>query len=159
SKRTRAAELRELESRAIFFAMSMGFLATTRMLRTSPFAATAIPGRATMFSMRWYSMAGMMAMSAAPRRRASAHCEGTVKERSYLSASGPSANPQTSGAVLRYSTIEMRSLAIFGEIVTHGRGTPCDVRAVGGGQNGSEWCSGDPRKYPRLESHPILCFE
>src|ERR1700686_2137510 len=55
-------------------------------------------------------MAGMMAMSVAPVRRASAHCEGTVKERSYLPCSGPWVKPRTSGAVLRYCTTEMRSL-------------------------------------------------
>src|SRR5579863_7594800 len=55
-------------------------------------------------------MAGMMAMSTSPRRSASAHCEGTVNESSYLPVSGPSVKPQTSGAVFRYSTIEMRSL-------------------------------------------------
>jgi len=60
--------------------------------------------------MRWYSMAGMMAMSAAPVRSSSAHCEGTVKERSYLPCSGPCVKPRTSGAVLRYWTMEMRSL-------------------------------------------------
>ncbi len=50
-----------------------------------------------------------MATSASPRRSASAHCDGTVKERSYLPASGPLVKPHTSGAVFRNSTIEMRS--------------------------------------------------
>ena len=95
------------------FAMSIGRFDTTKMLRTSPFAATAIPGSATTFSIRWYSIAGMMATSTSPRRNASAHCDGTVNERSYLPASGPSVNPHTSGAVFRYSTIEMRSLLTF----------------------------------------------
>src|SRR5438046_7318894 len=60
--------------------------------------------------MRGYSMAGMMATSARPERKSSAHCEGTVKDKSYLPRSGPLVKPQTSGAVLRYCTIEMRSL-------------------------------------------------
>src|SRR5258708_24014170 len=51
----------------------------------------------------------MIAVSAVPVRRASAHCEGTVKERSYLSRRPPCVNPRTSGAVLRYCTTEMRS--------------------------------------------------
>src|ERR1700682_5687202 len=54
-------------------------------------------------------MAGMMAMSAAPVRKASAHSEGTVNDKSYLPQSGPSVNPQTRGAVFRYCTMEMRS--------------------------------------------------
>src|SRR5580704_12222177 len=91
----------------------IGFLETTRMLRTSPFAATDIPANATTFSMRWYSIEGMIATSAAPVRRASAHCDGQVNDKSYLPASGPSVNPQTSGAVFKYSTIEMRSLLIL----------------------------------------------
>ena len=45
-------------------------------------AATAIPGSTTIPSMRWYSMAGMMATSAWPARSASAQSDGTVKERS-----------------------------------------------------------------------------
>src|SRR5487761_426152 len=57
-------------------------------------------------------MAGMMATSASPRRNASAHCDGTVNERSYFPARGPSVKPQTSGAVFRNSTIETRNLAI-----------------------------------------------
>ena len=46
------------------FANSIGFFATTRMLRTSPFAATDIPGNITRFSIRWYSIAGIIAMTA-----------------------------------------------------------------------------------------------
>src|SRR5487761_344010 len=57
-------------------------------------------------------MAGMMATSTSPRRNASAHCEGTVNDRSYLPARGPSVKPHTSGAVFRYSTMEMRNLAM-----------------------------------------------
>src|SRR5712664_1805459 len=56
----------------------------------------------------------MMAMSAAPVRSSSAHCEGTVNERSYLPCSGPCVKPRTSGAVLRYCTTEMRSLLMKG---------------------------------------------
>jgi len=59
--------------------------------------------------MRWYSMAGMMATSARPARKSSAHCEGTVNDSSYLPWSGPLVKPQTSGAVFRYCTMEMRS--------------------------------------------------
>src|SRR5438477_2685769 len=55
-------------------------------------------------------MAGMMATSARPERKSSAHCEGTVNDKSYLPSSGPLVKPQTSGAVLRYCTMEMRSL-------------------------------------------------
>src|ERR1700676_3612022 len=58
-------------------------------------------------------MAGMMAMSAAPWRSASAHKDGTVKERSYLPRSEPFVKPHTNGAVFRYCTIEMRSLGKF----------------------------------------------
>src|ERR1700692_1776855 len=54
-------------------------------------------------------MAGMIAMSAAPVRKASAHCEGTVKERSYFPCNGPCVKPQTNGAVFRYCTMETRS--------------------------------------------------
>src|SRR5258706_15793684 len=63
-------------------------------------------------------MAGMIPTSARPAFRPSAHCEGTANERSYRPASGPSVKPQTSGAVFRNSTIEMRNLSIF----THVRG-------------------------------------
>src|SRR5579859_3311537 len=55
-------------------------------------------------------MAGMMATSARPNRKSSAHCEGTVNDRSYFAWSGPLVKPQTSGAVFRYCTMEMRSL-------------------------------------------------
>ena len=48
-------------------------------------------------------------MSAAPVRIASAHREGTVKDKSYFPASGPFVKPQTSGAVFKYCTIDMRS--------------------------------------------------
>src|SRR5271169_6773704 len=116
--RTSACELRELASNAMRCARWIGFLETTRMLRTSPFAATAIPGSATTFSMRWYSIEGMIATSAAPVRNASAHCDGHVNDKSYFPASGPSVNPQTSGAVFKYSTIEMRSLLIL-ELATY----------------------------------------
>src|SRR5882724_13003488 len=71
-------------------------------------------GRITRLGMRWYSMAGMMAMSAAPVRSASAQSDGTVKERSYLPWSGPWVKPRTSGAVFRYCTTEMRSLFTLG---------------------------------------------
>src|SRR5277367_1146002 len=98
----------------------IGFFETTRMLRTSPFAATAIPGSATTFSVRWYSIEGMIATSAAPLRNASAHCDGHVNDKSYLPASGPSVNPHTSGAVFKYSTIEMRSLLIL-QLATYER--------------------------------------
>src|SRR5271156_5662433 len=54
-------------------------------------------------------MAGMMAMSTLFVRRASAHCEGMVKDRSYLPRNGPCEKPHTNGAVFKYSTIEMRS--------------------------------------------------
>ncbi len=63
--------------------------------------------------MRWYSIAGMMAMSAAPVRKASAHSDGTVNESSYLPRRGPLVKPQTSGVVFRYWTMEMRS---FGKV-------------------------------------------
>jgi hypothetical protein len=63
--------------------------------------------------MRWYSIEGMIPMSARPARKSSAHCEGTANKSSYLPARGPSVKPQTSGAVFRNSTMEMRSLPIF----------------------------------------------
>src|SRR5271155_5061782 len=56
----------------------------------------------------------MIAMSAAPVRSASAHCEGTVKDKSYLPSSGPCVKPRTSGAVFRYCTMEMRSFCTLG---------------------------------------------
>jgi hypothetical protein len=52
-------------------------------------------------------------MSAAPVRIASAHREGTVKDKSYFPASGPFVKPQTSGAVFKYCTIDMRSFCTF----------------------------------------------
>src|ERR1700680_2753953 len=58
-------------------------------------------------------IAGMMPTSARPAFRSSAHCDGTANERSYRPWSGPSVKPQTSGAVFRNSTMEMRSLPIF----------------------------------------------
>src|SRR5450631_1074931 len=106
--------LRELLSSAMLRAFSSGTLETRSRLRTRVLLAMARSGRMTRSSMRWYSMAGMMATSAAPVRRASAHCDGTVKERSYLPLRGPLVKPQTSGAVFRYLTIEMRS---FGKLV------------------------------------------
>src|ERR1700686_5477204 len=54
-------------------------------------------------------MAGIMATSARPSRRSSAHCEGTVNERSYLFCRAPRVKPYTKGAVFRYCTTEMRS--------------------------------------------------
>src|SRR6266849_6489643 len=53
----------------------------------------------------------MMATSAAPLRSASAHCDGTVNESSYLPWREPFVKPHTKGAVFRYCTIDMRSLA------------------------------------------------
>ena len=63
--------------------------------------------------MRWYSIAGMIAMSAALVRSASAQSDGMVKDKSYLPLSGPFVKPQMSGAVLRYWTMEMRSFGKF----------------------------------------------
>src|ERR1700722_1699439 len=87
----------------------MGFLETSRRLRTDFFEAIERSGRITRSGMRWYSMAGIIATSAAPERSASAHWDGTVKESSYFPRSGPCVKPRTSGAVFRYSTIEMRT--------------------------------------------------
>src|ERR1700719_4817524 len=87
----------------------MGFLETSRRLRTDFFEAIERSGRITRSGMRWYSMAGIIATSAAPERSASAHWDGTVQESSYLPRSGPCVKPRTSGAVFRYSTIEMRT--------------------------------------------------
>src|SRR5271156_3956990 len=56
----------------------------------------------------------MMAMSAAPVRSASAHCDGTVNDKSYFPASGPFVKLQTSGAVFKYCTIDMRSFCTLG---------------------------------------------
>src|ERR1700730_3547515 len=58
-------------------------------------------------------MAGMIPTSARPAFRSSAHCDGTANERSYRPARGPSVKTQTSGAVFRNSTMEMRRLTIF----------------------------------------------
>src|SRR6202049_2284678 len=55
----------------------------------------------------------MIAISAAPMRSASAHGDGTVKDKSYFPASGPFVKPQTSGAVFKYCTIDMRSFCTF----------------------------------------------
>src|SRR5260370_38990103 len=55
------------------------------------------------------SMAGIRGTAAGPVRNCSAHCDGTVNDKSYLPRSGPLVKPQTSGAVFRYWTIEMRS--------------------------------------------------
>ncbi len=85
-------------------------------LRTCFFDAMAMSGRITKSGMRWYSMAGMIATSAWPVRNCSAHCEGTVKDKSYLPRSGPLVKPQTSGAVFRYCTMEMRSFVTVREV-------------------------------------------
>jgi hypothetical protein len=79
-----------------------GFLETSSKLRTAPFEAIDNPGRTTKLGIRGYSIAGMMAMSAAFVRRASAHCEGTVNESWYFSRNAPCVKPRTSGAVFRY---------------------------------------------------------
>src|SRR6266705_1319041 len=63
-------------------------------------------------------MAGMMPTSARPAFRSSAHCDGTANERWYTAVRGPSVKPQTSGAVFRNSTMEMRSLPIFANAST-----------------------------------------
>src|SRR5260370_885393 len=82
-------------------------LETISRLRTRSLEAMERSGRMTRFGMRCSSMAGMIATSAAPARRASAHSDGTVNERSYLPCSGPCVKPRTSGAVLRYCTTEV----------------------------------------------------
>src|SRR3984885_10487366 len=110
--------LRELLSSAIRRAFSSGSFETSSKLRTLVLLAIARSGRMTRSSMRWYSMAGMMAMSAALLRRASAQRDGTVNERSYLPLRGPWVKLQTNGVVFRYLTIEMRSfgkLAFFSD--------------------------------------------
>ena len=94
--------LRELPSSAKLFTSSMGFFAMISRLRTCFFDAMAMSGRTTKSSMRWYSMAGIIATSASPMRSCWAHREGTVNEKSYLPRSGPLVKPQTSGAVFRY---------------------------------------------------------
>src|ERR1700731_3878573 len=101
-RRFRDCVLRELRSSAKLFTCSMGFFAMISRLRTCFFEAMAMSGRITRSSMRWYSMAGIIAMSALPVRNCSAHCEGTVNDKSYLPRSGPLVKPQTSGAVFRY---------------------------------------------------------
>src|ERR1700687_1889559 len=58
-------------------------------------------------------MAGMMPTSARPAFRSSAHCDGTANKRSYRPSRDQTVKPQTSGAVFRNSTMEMRSLPIF----------------------------------------------
>src|SRR5579863_3624350 len=87
----------------------MGFLETSRRLRTDFLEAIERLGRITRSGMRWYSMAGIIATSAAPERSASAHWDGTVKESSYFPRSGPCVKPRTSGAVFRYSTMDIRT--------------------------------------------------
>src|SRR5215470_10704664 len=87
----------------------MGFLETSSRLRTDFFEEIDRFGRIARSGMRWYSMAGIMATSTAPQRSDSAHCDGTVKKSWYLPRSPPCVKPRTSGAVFRYSTMEMRS--------------------------------------------------
>jgi hypothetical protein len=153
--RARPTELREFVSSAKLSAISIGTFDTTKRLRTSCLDAIAIPGNATTSSMRWYSMDGMMPTSARPARKSSAHCEGTANDRSYLPASGPSVKPQTSGAVFRNSTMEMRSLPIIVE--ARGRfniaqpgwrpGTFEHAKMIGLDRPGSE-------SFPDETSHP-----
>ena len=59
--------LRELRSSAIRATSSTGFLEISSRLRTAFFDAIDKFGRTTRSEIRWYSIAGMMAMSAAPR--------------------------------------------------------------------------------------------
>src|SRR5580704_12252139 len=87
----------------------MGFLETRSRLRTDFFEAMERFGRITRSGMRWYSMAGIIATSAAPERSASAHCDGTVKESSYFPRKGPCVKPRTNGAVFKYSTMDIRT--------------------------------------------------
>src|SRR5215467_1200764 len=108
--RVSACVLRELLSSAKVSTCSIGFFATSSRLRTWFLEAIAMSGRIANPGMRWYSIAGMIATSARPARKSSAHCEGTVKDNSYLPRSGPLVKPQTSGAVFRYCTMEMRGL-------------------------------------------------
>src|SRR5207245_5024324 len=108
--------LHELASNAKRLTCSMGFLAMISRLRTCFFEAMAMSGRITRSSMRWYSMAGMIATAAEPLRSSSEHREGTVKDKSYLPRSGPLVKPQTSGAVFRYWTMEMRSFVTGREV-------------------------------------------
>src|SRR5712692_2901359 len=108
--------LRELPSSAKVFTWSIGFFAIISRLRTWFFDAMAMSGRITKSGMRWYSMAGIIATSTFPVRNCSAHCEGTVNDKSYLPRSGPLVKPQTSGAVFRYCTMEMRSFVTGREV-------------------------------------------
>src|SRR6266478_6557133 len=133
-RRVMVCVLREPASKAKVFACSMGFFAMMSRLRTCFFEAMAMPGKITKSSMRWYSIAGMMATSARRDRKSSAHCEGTVNDKSYLPRRGPLVKPQTSGAVLRYWTIEMRSLVTV-------RGLTCEVQYNKGGFAGGNLLS------------------
>src|ERR1035437_10159300 len=85
----------------------------------------------------------MMPTSTRPARRSSAHCDGTANERSYRPTRGPSVKPQTSGAVFRNSTMEMRSFPIFaytkGQFTIAQRARLPD--AHGNGDNGSHSCN------------------
>jgi len=65
-----------------------GLLRMMRRLRTCFFEAMARSARIAKSSMRWYSMAGIMATSTLPLHNCSAHCEGHVKDKSYLPRSG-----------------------------------------------------------------------
>src|SRR6267154_6716121 len=91
----------------------MGFLETSSRLRTDFLEAMQRFGKITRSGMRWYSMAGIIATSTTPERNASAHWDGTVNESSYLPRNRPCVNPRTSGAVFRYSTMEMRTGLTF----------------------------------------------
>src|SRR5258708_28750707 len=66
-------------------------------------------GKITRSGMRWYSIAGIIATSAAPERNASAHCDGTVNESAYFPRSGPCVKPRTIGAVVGDSKIQIRT--------------------------------------------------
>src|ERR1700682_2823323 len=107
--RVNACVLRELRSRAMVCTASIGLRDTISRLRTRLLAAIARFGKTTRPSMRWSSIAGMMATSARRSRKSSAHCEGIVNDSSYLPFRGPCVKPYTRGAVLRYCTMEMRS--------------------------------------------------
>src|SRR5260370_12837602 len=108
--------LRELRSSAKVFTCSIGFFAIISRLRTCFFDAMAMSGRITKSSMRWHSMAGIIATSTCPVVDCSAHCEGTVNDKWYLPRKGPLVKPQMSGAVFRYCTMEMRSLVTGREV-------------------------------------------
>src|SRR5258708_34400366 len=90
-------------------------------------------------------MAGMIPTSARPAFRSSAHCEGTANERSYRPARGPSVKPQTSGAVFRNSTIEMRNLSIF----THVRGQFTIAQHTAAEWRGN---AAGPESVPRIQT-------